>query len=532
MQPFILKPYLIRNKIYLTFLVLLLCLLCVLPNTSWAKNDPYERAYYYFLLSQIFTENLEEVEKNLKKTIEIEKKSLFLKKMLLSLYIQTQNYKSAEKLGENLYQKDPSDRELIFLLSKLYLQQNRPNKAISYLERYLEINPKDNELLSFLISIYLQQKDWDQALIKLNQLQKYHPEASVIWLFKARIYREKKDLESAKHSYLKAVELSPDNRSLLMETLNFLESISAFYEIERILQNYLLKNPEDKEFLKILLGFYLEQKEWDKSEKLLEEYLLRQKDQPELLFFLGLTLEYKGKEEEALKVYQRIPLDSPWVLEAKKRSFEILKKRDIHSAEALLRELKKQNISEKSLLLFMSHAYEDLDLCEDGINIAKEALIKFPEDPELTLALASNYACLEEYEKVLEVVEPLLKKFPEDAYILNFVGYSLVELERDLFRAEQLLLKANELKPNDPYIEDSLGWLYFKKGEIDKALYYLEKAYHNAKTDEPVVWEHLGDVYVKKGELKKACELYKKAYQKTLHKREKMRLMEKLKKCP
>ncbi|MFN4132303.1 MAG: tetratricopeptide repeat protein, partial [Caldimicrobium sp.] len=129
-----------------------------------AKNDSTEKAYYYFLLSQIFTDNLEEVEKNLKKAIELEKKSPFLKKMLLSLYIQTQKFKAAEKLGENLYQKDPLDRDLILLLSKLYLQQNRPNKAISYLENYLEKYPKDNELLSLLISIYLQQKDWDQAL--------------------------------------------------------------------------------------------------------------------------------------------------------------------------------------------------------------------------------------------------------------------------------------------------------------------------------------------------------------------------------
>lgn len=529
MQPFILKPYLTKNKIY-SFFLLLFLLFSAFP--CLAKNDSTEKAYYYFLLSQIFTDNLEEVEKNLKKAIELEKKSPFLKKMLLSLYIQTQKFKAAEKLGENLYQKDPLDRDLILLLSKLYLQQNRPNKAISYLENYLEKYPKDNELLSLLISIYLQQKDWDQALARLNQLQKYHPESSVIWLFKARIFREKKDLESAKESYLKAVELSSDNRPLIMETLNFLESISAFAEIEKILKNYLLKNPEDNDFLKILLGFYLEQKEWDKSEKLLEEYISKQKKQPELLFFLGLTLEYKGKEEEALKIYQEIPLDSPWALEAKKRSFEILKKKDLNRAETFLKDLRKENPTEKSILLFMSHAYEDLDLCEEGQAIAKDALKKFPEDPELILALASNFACLEEYEKVLELVEPLLQKFPEDAYILNFVGYSLVELEKDLSRAEELLLKANRLKPNDPYIEDSLGWLYFKKGEIEKAIFYLEKASNNAKTDEPVIWEHLGEAYLKKGEIQKACELYKKAYDKTLHKKEKMRLKDKLKECP
>lgn len=502
-------------------------------EVSLAKNgDTQEMAYYYFLLSQIFPENLKEAETYLKRAIEYDKKSLFLKKMLLSLYLQMPDLKAAEKLGETLYQKIPNDREVIYYLSRLYLLQNRPQRAISTLEKYLEQNSKDTEMLSFLISIYLQQKEWDQALLKLEQMEKIHPQASAIWVFKARIYREKKDFPSAKKAYLKAIELSPDDRAILVETLKFLESLGDYSEIENILQNYLLKNPEDKDFMRLLLGFYLEQKQWDKSEQLLEQYLSQQKNQPELLFYLGLTLEYKGKEEEALKIYREIPLDTPWALEASKRTFEILKKRNPKEAENYLNNLKIKVPKEKSFYMFLAHAYEDLDLCEEGINIAQEGLQKFPEDPELILSLASNYACLEEYEKVLALVEPLQKKLPEDAYILNFVGYSLVELGRNFDLAEDLLLKAISLKPNDPYIEDSLGWLYFKKGNIEKALYYLEKAVQNLTNDEPAIWEHLGEVYLKLGKHKEACELFKRAFEKTLHKREKLRLEGKLKKCP
>lgn len=529
MLPFILKPYLTRNKLFFG-IILLLFLILAKPLLSASPN--LERAYYYFLLSQVFTDNATDVEKNLKKALELSKDSLFLRKLLLAFYLQNNKLDEAENFGESLYKKNPYDRELVFLMSKLYLQQERPNRAMGVLEKYMEKNPRDDEILSFLISLYLQQKEWDLALAKLDALSKRHPDAYAIWLFKARIYREKKDQALAKNSYLKALELAPSNRALLVETLRYFESISSFEDIERILQDYLVKNPEDKDFLRLLLGYYLEQKSWEKSEKLLKEYLDKNKDQPEFLFYLGLTLEYKNKFDEALKIYAEIPAGSPWHLEAQKRSFDLFKKRDLKLAKKFLDDLRAKGLDEKSYFVFLAHAYEDIDECEIGVEIALEGLKKYQDDPDLSLALASNYACLEDYQKVLDVVSPLLKKFPEDAYILNFVGYSLVELGREFERAESLLLKAEKIKPNDPYIEDSLGWLYFKKGDLEKAKVYLEKAFKNAQTDEPVIWEHLGDLYLKIEKKKEACELYKKALEKSLHKRERKRLLEKVKACP
>ncbi len=527
MQPFTPKPYLRRFSI-----ILLISSLFTFISVHYVFSDSKEDAYYYFLLSQIAAENATQAEAYLERAAKLDIKSLYLKKVLMAFYFQNNKLEKARNLGESLYKKDPYDKELVFLLSRVYLQENRPNKAISVLEKYLEKNPRDQEILGFLISLLIQQKEWDQALQKLDQLEKIHPENYAINLFKARIYREKGNYESAKKAYLRAIELSPENKPLIFEALRFLESISAKEEIEKILVDYLVKKPEDKDFLRLLFGFYMEQGDWEKSESLLKNYLEKHKDQPEFLFYLGLTLEYKNKPNEALKIYKEIPPKSPWFLEAQKRVLEILKKRDLNEAKSYLEELRKVDFREKSFYVFLSHAYEDLDLCERGIEVAKNGLINHPEDPDLLLALASNYACLENYEEVLKIVEPLLKRFPEDAYILNFVGYSLVELNRELDRAEDLLLKADQLKPEDPYILDSIGWLYYKKGELEKAKNYLQRAMEKVKEDEPVIWAHLAEVYLKLGEKGKACELLKKAHENTIHIREKKKIEDLLKNCP
>jgi predicted Zn-dependent protease len=527
MQPFILKHYL-KNFSSLV----ILCSLLIFFGEKFSLADSKEEAYYYFLLSQIVAKDSAEAEAYLQKAVKLERKSLYLKKVLMAYYLENKKLEEARDLGENLYKKNPYDKEIVWLLSRVYLQENRPNRAIMILEKYLEKEPKDQEILSFLISLFLQQREWDQALLKLDQLEKMHPQNYAIFLFKARIYREKEDYKAAEKAYLKAIELSPDNKPLILEALQFFESISDKEEIEKILIDYLVKNPEDKDFLRLLLGFYLEQKDFEKSENLLKSYLEKHKDQPEFLFYLGLILEYKDKNNEALKIYKEIPPGSPWYIEAQRRIFEILKRKNLEEAKTYLKELRKVDYKEKSFFVFLSNAYESVDLCEKGAEIAKTGLINYPEDPDLILALASNYACLENYEEVLKIVEPLMKRFPEDAYVLNFVGYSLVELNRDLDRAENLLLKANELKPEDPYILDSLGWLYYKKGDYEKARTYLEKAVEKLKVDEPEIWAHLGEIYLKLGNKEKACELFKKAHQKTIHQREKKNLEKLLKYCP
>jgi pentatricopeptide repeat protein len=66
------------------------------------------------------------------------------------------------------------------------------------------------------------------------------------------------------------------------------------------------------------------------------------------------------------------------------------------------------------------------------------------------------------------------------------------------------------LKPNMGYITDSLGWVYFKLGQYEKASVELEKA-SQLTPDDPIITEHLADSYFKLHRIEKAIELYEKA---------------------
>jgi len=97
---------------------------------------------------------------------------------------------------------------------------------------------------------------------------------------------------------------------------------------------------------------------------------------------------------------------------------------------------------------------------------------------------------------------------PENANALNYLGYTYADIGKNLDEAERLVKLALQYKPEDGYITDSLGWIYFKKGKLDQALLLLQKAVTLIPED-PTILEHLGDVYMKLDKREKALEYYK-----------------------
>ena len=91
-----------------------------------------------------------------------------------------------------------------------------------------------------------------------------------------------------------------------------------------------------------------------------------------------------------------------------------------------------------------------------------------------------------------------LELFPDQPLVLNYLGYSWVDQGLNLDESFKLLRRAVELRPNDGYIIDSLGWAHYRLGRYNEALNELEKAIE-LKPGDPVINDHLGDVYWKAG---------------------------------
>ena len=107
-------------------------------------------------------------------------------------------------------------------------------------------------------------------------------------------------------------------------------------------------------------------------------------------------------------------------------------------------------------------------------------------------------------------MEELLIIDPDHAEALNFVGYSWADANHRLEEALDYIIRAVELKPGNGYIQDSLGWVHFRLGNLDLARSELLGAL-SLLPEDPHIHDHLGDVYLKIGDKAKALDLFKKA---------------------
>ncbi len=121
----------------------------------------------------------------------------------------------------------------------------------------------------------------------------------------------------------------------------------------------------------------------------------------------------------------------------------------------------------------------------------------------LYYARGTSYERLKKWQQAETDLQQALKLEPEQAQVLNYLGYSWVDMGKNLKLGLSHIEKAVRLKPDDGYITDSLGWAHFKLGNFKDAVKWLEKAVELTPHD-PVLNDHLGDAYWRVGREREA----------------------------
>ena len=154
--------------------------------------------------------------------------------------------------------------------------------------------------------------------------------------------------------------------------------------------------------------------------------------------------------------------------------------------------------------------FESLEENDEAI----EALERVKEEKSFNddhrFYLASLFEKEEEFGKATEIIEEVLDRDPKNAHAWNFLGYSLIERNEKLDEAFKFISKAIELSPQDGYIRDSLGWYYYKKGDLENALKELKLAV-KLVPDDVSINKHMAIVFTNMKNFNKAKMYLKRA---------------------
>ena len=153
-------------------------------------------------------------------------------------------------------------------------------------------------------------------------------------------------------------------------------------------------------------------------------------------------------------------------------------------------EMYSQNLNKEALEFIENCCYDTINSSEDPLQLFKYGI------------LLERNGKIKSSEKIIQKsLDISNNSYP---YILNYLAYLWVDNNRNLEKAEKMLTKAVEdSNYQDGAIIDSLGWLYFKKGDLKLAEKWISDAYR-LEPSEPEIIDHLSQIYLKQGRYKEA----------------------------
>lgn len=317
----------------------------------------------------------------------------------------------------------------------------------------------------------------DAALGFYHKFLDQYPNANEVRLTMARLLVNQKHFEEAKAEFVKLVQVSNGNPEVLVVVGLLSFQVTDYAEAENYLQQALKA------------GF---------------------KDQDQIHLYLGQIAEKQKHDEQALTWYNQVQPGERY-LDAKLNIASLTaRSQNVDAAIRMLDELDELNTEQQTQVIqAQANLLSQAKRYQEAYDLLDKAVNNLPNTPEIVY----DYAMAAERIQRLDVTEKELRKLillkPDFAQAYNALGYTLADRNIKLDEAHKLIEKALALSPNDHYILDSMGWVHYRLGKLDKAADYLRRAY-TAQTD-PEIAAHLGEVLWQQGKHDEALQTWEGA---------------------
>ena len=199
----------------------------------------------------------------------------------------------------------------------------------------------------------------------------------------------------------------------------------------------------------------INKKRFSEARKLLEEANRLKKD-PEIYYYLGVVYTALKEWEEAIIALRRI-----------EEGFETF-------------------VDIRNTYILLAYNFTQLKDYMSALEYLKKAFSLHSKDITVLGALGYVYHKLGDNKTAIEILNKALEIAPEDPHLMNSLAFILADSNTDLKKAEELAKKTLEFNPNQPAYLDTMGWVYYKKGNTQLARKYLKAAYDKLPNNEEI----------------------------------------------
>lgn len=501
----------------------------------------------YFLISESFKRKGDAAKAlfYLKKASESDPRSVFLKKELARLHVQKNEIAEAMAILDSCMKEHPDHIELLGVLAQIKLIQNKDAEVPPIFEKILAGNPDDQAVYYLLGGLYTKLNNMPKAIETFMRLTERFPDSFSGHFYLGKLYTITEKYDQAETEFMDAYRLNSDLIEALYGLVHIYETQKSKEKLKGIFQTILDKDPEDirsclalalmyhqagsdskaltmlerlgkrdddtQDILKTVVKYYIKKSSYKDALFLLKGMMTKAAAKGDYHYFIGVCYDELKDSNNAMLQFEMVPKESTYFEKSVLiRAFHHIDRNEHQKGIEILEKAHKELPDNTEIILYLGSFYEEIELYQNALDMYVLGLSIDKDSARLYFRLGVVYdkkgdriACIKEMKNAIRLD-------PEDPNSLNYLGYTYADLGMNLEEAEELILRAIKLKPDDGYITDSLGWVYYKKGHYDKALATLEKAV-TLIPDDPILLEHLGDAFIKTHNTEKALEYYRKS---------------------
>jgi len=412
--------------------------------------------------------------------------------LLFRIYTNNRRFGDARDLAEWMIDTDPDGPRGYFALAEAHEKLGDPTASEATLRAGLERHPGE---ISFYAALAQGRKARGDRVGEIE------------------IYREILEIYPRQRGALQALaeaQLALERTDEAVETLALLE---ALY-------------PRDLRARLRLAFVEFERGNLAAAADRFEIALQHSPEEYEVVYFLGVVRRRLGEEEAAIAAFDRVPEDHDRHAEARTQIAGIYEHRGDFERAIEEIESAREVYENRPLDLYLASLRAKSGDVEGALEFLQQLLDESPDDAEILYNIGVIHGEAKQVEEAIRYMQIVLGMNPDHAGALNYVGYTWAEQGTNLDQAEAMISRALEIRPDDGYITDSLGWVYFmrarpllERGDIEAGRVLLDRAVDELQRaaeltgGDPVISEHLGDAYLLLEQKERALSMYEEALQ-------------------
>lgn len=391
--------------------------------------------------------------------------------------------KSQAFMAERLKTRHFTPKQLFYLGGIAYKQEQFESATIAY-RRLLDLEP-DNEQYQYLLAGSLYANDQYQEALDYFYplaLNDYRKEVSAFYCADAAQHID--DITKA----LVCFEMVPYGKYFL-RARNRIAEIYAdkemYQEGAKSLQTAqgLVDFNLRQLLMKFEVNYLIKHQQLELAKQRLDKAVALEPHNTAIYYLQLLLAEKSGSEQHFLTVYQDLMTKAPD------------------------NELRKDLVFSAVNLLHRNEQHQKV------INLISDELKNQPRDIDLLYTRAMSYEPLKQYNNLIRDLRKVLLIDPDHTDSQNALGYTLADLNRNLPEALELITTAYEKDPENIAFLDSMGWVYYRLGDLDLARKYISRSYKTSPEAE--IAAHYGEILWQLGDKDEAIEVWRKALEKT-----------------